>query len=68
MKNVFSSLLKRTRKLLVIQGCIFSNGMKAAHIVTIVVDKKYRRKGYETLLMKEMEKFARNKVFCSFDV
>jgi len=39
-----------------------------AHIVTIVVDKKYRRKGCGTLLMKEMGKFARNKVFGSFDV
>ena len=34
---------------------------EGAHIVTIVVDKKHRRKGYGTLLMKEMEKFARNK-------
>jgi len=34
---------------------------EGAHIVTIVVDKKFRRKGYGTLLIKEMEKFARNK-------
>ena len=34
---------------------------EGAHIVTIVVDEKYRRKGYGTLLLKEMEKFARNK-------
>jgi len=34
---------------------------EGAYIVTIVVDKKYRKKGYGTLLMKEMEKFARNK-------
>jgi len=39
--------------------CIFrgETGTSGTHFV----DKKHRRKGYGTLLMKEMEKFAKNK-------
>jgi len=34
---------------------------EGAHIVTIVVDENYRRKGYGKMLMKEMEDYAKNK-------
>ena len=32
-----------------------------AHIVTILIDEKYRRKGYGKMLIKEMEKYAKTK-------
>jgi GNAT superfamily N-acetyltransferase len=34
---------------------------EGAHIVTVVVDEKYRRKGIGSLLVKEIENYARSK-------